>query len=51
MKTSIEHRLLDAVYIYARENLAKVHIYIQAPVVTKIVREDHSHMTSERIRG
>ena len=39
MKTSIENRLLDAVYIYARENLAKVHIYIQAPVVTKIVRD------------
>ena len=38
-KTSIEHRLLDAVYVYARENLAKVHIYIQAPVVTKIVRD------------
>ena len=26
-------------YLYARENLAKVHIYIQAPVVTKIVRD------------
>ena len=26
-------------YTYARENLAKVHIYIQAPVVTKIVRD------------
>lgn len=38
-KTSIEQRLLDAVYVYARENLAKVHIYIQAPVVTKIVRD------------
>ena len=38
-KTSIEQRLLDAVYDYARENLAKVHIYIQAPVVTKIVRD------------
>ena len=39
MKTSIEHRLLDAMYTYTRENLAKVHIYIQAPVVTKIVRD------------
>lgn len=26
-------------YLYARENLAKVHIYIKAPVVTKIVRD------------
>ena len=38
-KTSLEFRFLEEVFVYARENLALVHIYIKRPVVTKIMRD------------
>ena len=35
-------KLLNAIFAYARENIALVNIYIKPPVVTKILRDQRT---------